>query len=172
VTQDGQVWVNNRLLDVDLESIDDLPLYSLLVDHRSYETHVETEDEGNARIVINGRPYQATLQSTPQPPVEATSQREAEGPEEISAPLPGWLVEIRVREGQAVEAGDVVAVLESMKMHMELRTSRPGVIRAILFNGHQEVSKGEPLLIIDPFEDEQQPGALDRNMDHHLPPED
>lgn len=166
LTQDGQVWVNNQLLDVDLESIDGLPLYSLLVNNRSFETHVETEEEGNERVVINGRPYQATLHSAKQPSVDIPAQREAEGPEEISAPLPGWLSEIRVQEGQAIEAGEVVAVLESMKMHMELRTSSPGVVRTVLVNDQQEVSQGEPLLVIDQVTDKGHPGSQTRNVAH------
>ncbi|HEY47803.1 MAG: hypothetical protein AMJ88_01760 [Anaerolineae bacterium SM23_ 63] len=149
VTTDGQVWVNNQPLDVDLESIDGLPLYSLLVDHRSYEAHVEKEENGDQRVVVAGRPYRATMQGETQPSVKVTQVQQDEGPSEISAPLPGWLVELRVTEGESVGEGDVVAVLESMKMHIELRTARAGVVRSLATGAGREVTQGEILAVID-----------------------
>jgi len=149
VTPDGQVWVNNRLLIVDLESIDGLPLYSLLVDHRSYEAHVEKEENGDQRVVVAGRPYRATMQGETLPSAKVTQRQQDEGPSEISAPLPGWLVELRVNEGESVGEGDIVAVLESMKMHLELRTARAGVVRSITASAGSEVAQGEIIAVID-----------------------
>ena len=148
VTPDGQVWVNNQPLNVDLESIDGLPLYSLLVDHRSFEAHVEKEENGDQRVVVAGRPYRATMQGETQPTAKVTQRQPDEGPSEISAPLPGWLVELRVTEGESVGEGDVVAVLESMKMHLELRTARAGVVSSLTAIAGREVSQGEIIAVI------------------------
>lgn len=149
VTPDGRVWVDNQPLNVDLESIDGLPLYSLLVDHRSYEAHVETEENGDQRVVVAGRPYRASMRGEAPPSAKVTRHQQDEGPTEISAPLPGWLVDVRVAEGELVGEGDVVAVLESMKMHLELRTAQAGVVRSLHACAGQEVSQGEILAIID-----------------------
>ncbi|RME39737.1 MAG: acetyl-CoA carboxylase biotin carboxyl carrier protein subunit, partial [Thermoflexia bacterium] len=67
---------------------------------------------------------------------------------EVTAPLPGLLVELRIAEGQPVKAGAVVAVLESMKMHMELRAPRDGVVQSIHATPGQEVQQGTVLAII------------------------
>jgi biotin carboxyl carrier protein len=149
VTPDGQVWVNNHPLNVDLESIDGLPLYSLLVDHRSYEAHVETEENGDQQVVVAGRPYRASMKGESPRSAQVTRRQQDEGPTEISAPLPGWLVDVRVAEGESIEEGDVVAVLESMKMHLELRTAQAGIVRSLTANVGREVSQGEVLAIID-----------------------
>jgi biotin carboxyl carrier protein len=148
VTPDGQVWVNSEPLNVDLESINGLPLYSLLVDHRSYEAHVEKEENGDQQVVVAGRPYRATMQGESPPTTKITQQQKDESPSEISAPLPGWLVELRVAEGESVVEGDVVAVLESMKMHLELRTSRAGIVSSLTASAGREVSKGEIIAVI------------------------
>ena len=51
-------------------------------------------------------------------------------------------------EGQRVEDGEVVAVLESMKMHLELRTPRLGVVRTLCAAAGQEVAQGDVLAVI------------------------
>ena len=147
----GRVWVNRRSLSVDLGCIDGLSLYSLLVDNRSYETHVEVKDDGECRVTVvtvAGRPYRACLQGELHTSTGAVHGHQVSGPVEISAPLPGLLVEMRVVEGQRVGNGEVVAVLESMKMHMELRTPRLGVVRTLRAAAGQEVAQGDVLVVI------------------------
>ena len=144
-----QVWVNRRLLNVDLGRIGGLPLYSLLVDHRSYEMHVEVKEAGECRVVVAGQPYRACLGEEQRPATGAVHcHRWVDGPAQVSAPLPGLLVEVRVAEGQQVGEGEVVVVLESMKMHLELRAPRPGVVRALRAAVGQEVAQGDTLAVI------------------------
>lgn len=151
----GQVWVDRCPLNVDLGRIDGLPLYSLLVDHRSYEAHVEVNDDGECRVEVAGRSYRAHLQGKQHPSTRTVHCHHAEAQVEVSAPLPGLLVEVRVTEGQQVGEGEVVAVLESMKMHLELCAPRPGVVRVLPAVAGQEVGKGDLLAIIeDPPSDE------------------
>ncbi|MGD1996517.1 MAG: biotin/lipoyl-binding protein [Anaerolineae bacterium] len=146
----GQVWVNQRPLSVDFEGVDGLPQYSLLVDHRSYETHVEAEEKGECRVVVAGRPYQAHLQSRKTPSPEAGRRRTGDEPVELSAPLPGLLLEVRVEEGQPVREGDVVAVLDSMKMSLELCAPWDGVIQEVHGVADAEVAQGEVVAVIGP----------------------
>ena len=149
VESGGRVWVNRRPLSVDLGRIDGLPLYSLLVDNRSYEAHVDLEETGECRVVVAGRLYRPCLREDRGLSAEKAGRHRVDGPTRICAPLPGLLVEVRVKEGQRVEDGDVVAVLESMKMHMELRTSQPGVVSALRAAAGQEVAQGDVLAVID-----------------------
>ncbi|MEE8567115.1 MAG: biotin/lipoyl-containing protein [Anaerolineales bacterium] len=149
VDPSGQVWVNNQLTNVDLEGINGLPLYSLLIDHRSYEAHVETEEDGESQVVVSGRSYRASLEREQRYSPSTSRRHRVGGPTEIFAPLPGWLVEMRVSEGELVGEGDVVAVLESMKMRLELRTPQAGVVRALSVSAGREVAQGEVLAVID-----------------------
>ena len=149
VDPSGQGRGNNQLISVDLESIDGLPLYSLLVDNRSYEAHVETEEDGECSVVVSGRSYRASLQGEQRHSPVTTPRYRPGGPTEVFAPLPGWLVEVRVSEGELVGEGNVVAVLESMKMHLELRTPHAGVVRALNVDAGREVAQGEVLAVIE-----------------------
>lgn len=149
VRPDGTVWVNGRPVSVDVEGLEG-PFLSLLVGHRSYEGCAETTD-GECRIVLEGRTYQARLEAPhPAPPeVSGPCHKEGDrGPAPITAPLPGVLLEVRVAEGQDVKAGTVVAVMESMKMNLELRAPRDGVVGSLRACPGQEVAQGEVLAVI------------------------
>jgi biotin carboxyl carrier protein len=64
----------------------------------------------------------------------------------VKSPMPGLIVAIPVVEGQAVKKGQVVAVLESMKMENELKAPREGTIHAIKVQPRQAVEQGQVLL--------------------------
>jgi 3-methylcrotonyl-CoA carboxylase alpha subunit len=68
----------------------------------------------------------------------------------MRAPLPGLLVEMQVSEGDYVKEQDVVAVLESMKMNLELRAPRSGVVRQLLVDPGRQVAQDQVLVIIGP----------------------
>ena len=67
---------------------------------------------------------------------------------------PGVVVAIPVSAGDEVQAGDVVAVTESMKMESSLTATVPGRVREVLVSPNSHVPAGKPLLQIDPVEDE------------------
>ena len=67
---------------------------------------------------------------------------------QVTSPLPGVIVEVSVREGQAVKAGQKVAVLEAMKMENEIPAAKDGVITAIHVNKGDSVLEGAPIVSI------------------------
>ncbi len=146
----GQVWVDQRPYDVDFQDVDGLAQYSLLVDHRSYEAHVERIAGDVCRMTMDGRPYQARLhrggngKGVNAEPNRARSTTQAE----VRAPLPGLLVEMCVSEGERVQEQDVVAVMESMKMNLELRAPRSGVVRDLRIGPGHEVARGDVLAVV------------------------
>ncbi len=149
IRPDGTVWVDGRPVSVDLKGLEG-PFLSLLLGQRSYEAAVEEEETGETyRIVLAGRAYQAAVEAPrTAPPTTASTCPTGTASCEVTAPLPGLLVELRIAEGQPVKAGAVVAVLESMKMHMELRAPRDGVVQSIHATPGQEVQQGTVLAII------------------------
>ncbi|MDY7077757.1 MAG: acetyl-CoA carboxylase biotin carboxyl carrier protein subunit [Chloroflexota bacterium] len=159
VGRGGQVWVNRRPYDVDFQGVDGLPQYSLLVNHRSYEAHVEQDDEEEYRMLVAGRSYRACLQQErgwSQRDVMQSHSSSVREPEEkrgeVCAPLPGLLVAAPVVVGQEVACGEVVAVLESMKMNLELCAPWDGVVQALHGIPGTEVRQGEVLAVIGPDE--------------------
>ncbi len=145
----GQVWVDGRPFHVDLEHLDE-ELCSLLVNHRSFETGMEVAG-GECQVLVTGRPYRALLhmglRADEGDGAEACRGAISEGGE-VVAPLPGLLVELRVAEGQWVEAGATVAVMESMKMHLELRAPRCGVVYSLPVPVGREVGQGEIIAVV------------------------
>ncbi len=149
VRPDGTVWVNGRPMPLDVEGLEG-PFLSLLVGHRSYEGCVETGGE-ECHVVVEGRMYPARLEVPRPAPSEVGGPRRGAGtggPAQITAPLPGVLLEVRVAEGQDVQAGMVVAVMESMKMNLELCAPQDGVVRSLCARPGQEVAQGEVLAVI------------------------
>ncbi len=68
--------------------------------------------------------------------------------EKVNSPLPGVIVEVSVKEGQAVKAGQKIAVLEAMKMENEISAPKDGIITAIHVNKGDSVLEGAPIASI------------------------
>ena len=117
--------------------------------------------EGNiADVTVNGASYKVEMENAPAPspataaaPVAAAvavpaapaaapaPAAKAAGPgKDIVSPLPGVIVEVSVKEGQSVKAGDKVAVIEAMKMENDIVADAAGTVSAI------HVSKGDSVL--------------------------
>jgi biotin carboxyl carrier protein len=154
IRDDGTVWVNGLQRDVDLSESSGQPFHSLLLDGHSYETQLRELDGGRTEIVVDGRTYRTQLTTgrlrAPPHVDECTSDpgETRESQAWVTAPLPGLLVETRAANGDQVEEGDVVVVLESMKMHLELRAPRDGTVTCLDAIPGQEVDLDEVLAII------------------------
>jgi len=74
--------------------------------------------------------------------------RAATGPEPVRAPMPGKVVKVLVKAGDAVKAGQGVAVVEAMKMENELRAPRDGTVVEVAARDGQAVEAGQPLVTI------------------------
>jgi biotin carboxyl carrier protein len=72
-----------------------------------------------------------------------------QGPKKIVAPMPGKVVRLLVREGDAVEAGAGVAVVEAMKMQNEIKSPKKGTVQKILVSEGAAVNPGDVLAIVE-----------------------
>jgi biotin carboxyl carrier protein len=72
-----------------------------------------------------------------------------QGPKKIAAPMPGKVVQLLVREGQEVESGAGVAVVEAMKMQNEIKSPKKGTVQKILVSEGAAVNAGDVLAIVD-----------------------
>ena len=82
-------------------------------------------------------------------PSAAESLSLAEGEIAIRAPMPGMIIDYKVKEGDTVKSGDTVLVLEAMKMENALTSPGDGVIKKIHVHAGSSVSKDEVLCVID-----------------------
>ncbi len=109
---------------------------------------------GNGRereLLINGKPCRVRVEDARLQQLRRLSGQEAEsdGPVNITAPMPGLVLKLLVKEGETVERRSGLAIIEAMKMENEIRAERSGTVRKIFVQEGQAVEKGQPLLEID-----------------------
>jgi biotin carboxyl carrier protein len=145
----GGVKVNGEAHHVDLRSINDTGHYSLLVDGRSYEAYLPVPESGEIRdVTVDDQSYRIDFRQGRRLGIGSSRAGAQPAGSEVRAPLPGLLVEVSVAPGQSVGAGQVVAVLESMKMNLELRSPAAGVVADLSRSAGEEVSQGTVLMRI------------------------
>ncbi|MFK7731614.1 MAG: sodium-extruding oxaloacetate decarboxylase subunit alpha [Pseudomonadales bacterium] len=110
--------------------------YTVSVDGQAYQVVVQ---EGGAIESIAAAPAAAVAVA----PAPAASTGE---PSTLSAPLAGNIFRVDVGQGDRVEAGDVVMILEAMKMETEVRADKAGTVQTVHVAQGASVSVGEPLL--------------------------
>jgi biotin carboxyl carrier protein len=100
------------------------------------------------RVEVQGQVYSVEVASQ-RPPV-ATQQLECSGDAAdclaLAAPLAGHLVSLLVAAGDRVEAGQAVAIVESMKMQMKIRAPQPGIVEVVHGPSQRNVDQGEELV--------------------------
>jgi biotin carboxyl carrier protein len=151
ITPEERVRIGDgdRIHRVDLQSIDAGFLYSLLVDNNSYEVLIE-DRTGEFRVLLVGELYTVQVEDDLR---RKTRQRRRTTPKPlgrmvVKAPMPGLVVAVQVAEEQDVSAGDVLVILESMKMENEVRAPRDGQIGRVHVSASDTVEKGQPLVAL------------------------
>ena len=66
----------------------------------------------------------------------------------MNAPMPGTILEVRVTEGATVKKGDILLILEAMKMENEIMAPCDGTVKQVLVNKGATVNSGDPLVVI------------------------
>ncbi len=74
---------------------------------------------------------------------------DAQGPKKLTAPMPGKVVRLLVRDGDEVQAGAGVAVVEAMKMQNEIKSPKKGTVQKILVSEGAAVNAGDVLAIVE-----------------------
>ena len=112
--------------------------YKVTLNNRTYEVEVE---EGKAMLVDE---YEAYAPAAPAAPAGAAL---AAG-EVVKSPMPGNILKINVAQGQKVNEGDVLIVLEAMKMENEIVATKSGTVAQIVTAKGAVVETGAPLVVI------------------------
>ena len=135
------------------------------INGNSYEAIVEETERNTARVELNGKSYTVQVEkeeaivspkiaavkpssSSAADFVDAPQQPISGNAGSIKAPLPGNVSKIKVKEGQAVNAGDVLITLEAMKMENEIMAPGAGTVKKIYVAEGKAVQQGEALIDI------------------------
>jgi biotin carboxyl carrier protein len=143
ISVDGHTW------HVDAARIDGQSL-SLILDSASSRDAVVTVDRatGQMTVSVDGVPVPVTVDGRRHARRLVTDRHVASGPHSVTAPMPGRVVRVLVKPGDAVAARQPVAVVEAMKMENELRALRDGTVAEVHVREGQSVDAGTLLVVI------------------------
>jgi glutaconyl-CoA/methylmalonyl-CoA decarboxylase subunit gamma len=135
--------------------------FKVTVDGSVYEVEVEELDQNGGSespVPKNKSPEQAAVQPVA---VASTTGKKAddglqvkekvqsvEKDSMVKAPMPGSVLEVKVKAGDAVSSGDVLIVLEAMKMENELTSPQDGSVKEVFVKKGDTVNSGDPLVAL------------------------
>ncbi len=125
--------------------------FGLLVDGRSHDLVAKRGPGGRWVLHWGGRRVEAEVLDERTAQLRDMSAKQGAGrrAEAVRAPMPGLVVQVAVRAGDAVEAGDRIVVVEAMKMENELRAAAAGRVAEVLVDEGAAVNKGDVLVAFE-----------------------
>ena len=152
LTRDGSRW--SGLIDGKQFSVDAVPtardILSIVEDYgKAYEVKRERALNGDLHLLVGSSRYACEINDPRSLRTRRAHAGGTEGPQKILAPMPGKVVRILVPEGEPVEAGKGVIVIEAMKMQNELKAPKSGKVQKLLAKEGATVNAGDTLAIIE-----------------------
>ncbi|MEI7472923.1 MAG: biotin/lipoyl-containing protein [Chitinophagaceae bacterium] len=145
-------YTDESIQQVDIEKIS-LAHYHVLANHRSVKAAVTAADLKNKKIIVEleGSSYEVIIKDELDAILDTmgfglSTERQIK---EIKAPMPGLVLEIVVKQGDAVEAGHKLLVLEAMKMENSIMLPANAIIKRIAVVAGQAVEKGQLLIELE-----------------------
>ena len=128
---------------------------------QTYQVEIKSLSADKAQVEVDGKEFRVNIRvpqdsprvSPPRPARKDPAPAKPAAPRPASASaknllslMPGVVIKILVKQGQQVAAGDVLLVLDAMKMENEIRSDRSGLIGSIDVSEGQQVQTGDPLV--------------------------
>ncbi|MEG0496596.1 MAG: DUF2118 domain-containing protein [Carnobacterium sp.] len=115
--------------------------YEITVNNKVYQVSVEEIDEASAKKIKNEKIIQ-----TSQPSQKESAVLKASNEISVKAPMPGIIINVTVRLGETVKAGQVLCILEAMKMENEIVAPEDGIVSEIVVSKGATVEAGASLV--------------------------
>jgi biotin carboxyl carrier protein len=149
IVDERHIRIGDRLLAVDFESVSGQPVFSLILDGRSYESFVYQGDE-DWEVLLRGRQFQVRVEDEREKRLRAAAGGGvAEGGEfHLKAPCQDWWSPSLSQKARKIKKGQVLLILESMKMQNELKAPRDGVVERIRVKTGESVEQKQTILSI------------------------
>jgi glutaconyl-CoA/methylmalonyl-CoA decarboxylase subunit gamma len=127
--------------------------YLITLDGKTYQTHIE--DAGGSgsggsqpRVTVSPASAKAPAARAPEPKAPRQEAPAADGAVQILAPLTGTVISVKVAAGAKVDLGQVLCLLEAMKMEMEIVASHAGVVTTVAVKPTDTVRQGDVLFVL------------------------
>ena len=110
------------------------------------------------KVTVNGNVYEITLEiidkndikASPAPSkTQAPVSAPAAGGKEITAPMPGTILKVNVKNGDTVKSGDILMILEAMKMENEIMAPKAGTVTQVLVSKGSTVDTGATMVVLN-----------------------
>ena len=123
--------------------------FSVLLNGESYQIRVAPRADGTLTLYTGLAEYRAEVSDPRVWRGRRHGALEVEGRQQITAPMPGKVVRVLVSEGDAVEAGQGLLVVEAMKMQNEIRSPKSGKVEKLFAKENQAVNAGDVLAWVE-----------------------
>ncbi len=134
-----QVTINNKTYEVEIEDVNARPIVARVEGQR-----FEVIPENSSQPAVKKEAVE--VKAVPAPMMQSPALSPSIGSNDIVAPLPGTVVEVFVKTGDQVETGQVVLIIEAMKMKNSIRATRSGTVEEILTSAGQSVAHKQALI--------------------------
>ncbi|MDP6540195.1 MAG: biotin/lipoyl-containing protein [Planctomycetota bacterium] len=141
------VSVDGEPFPLEYEPVDALGQVGVLTDGLSFGASVEGGGERVA-VTIAGHTYHVEIEDERERAAHAAERRAAGSGGTVSSVMPGVVVTVLVGEGQQVEEGEPLLILEAMKMQNEIVAPGPGVVTTVHVEQGRSVTNGDPLVTL------------------------
>jgi biotin carboxyl carrier protein len=144
-----RVRIGDDVAKVSLTRINDSARYSLIIDNRPYDIFAEEAPTG-FHVMVDGHTINVGTQTGRRGGAGGPESLDVDAGGEwvLKSPMAGIVQEIRVAADDEVEQGQVLCVVEAMKMQNELHARRGGTVKAVYVSVGQRVDQGTPLLVL------------------------
>lgn len=146
----SQYLLDGRRLEAD--ALEVVPgVFSVLIEGKSFEVCVEPRGDAGGealRVIVGGREYSGEVHDPRRWRRHHGAATEAQGRQQVVAPMPGKIIRLLVQPGDAVEVKQGLIVVEAMKMQNEIRSPKTGAVERLMVTEGQTVNAGEILAII------------------------
>ena len=120
--------------------------YNITVNGVAYSVSVEETAAGAAPVAAAAPAAPAAPKAAPAPAAAPKAAAGAAGAVAVKAPMPGNILDVKVKTGASVKAGDVLVILEAMKMENEIVAPQDGTVASINVNKGDTVNSGDVLV--------------------------
>lgn len=146
----AQLSIDGQSVDYDFQPSSDPTLYSLLIGNKSYELRISPEEEGYT-VQLEGDHLDVQVEDERTHRLAGVRGKLASGTGEviIKAPMPGVVIDLLIQEGDEVEEGQTLLILESMKMHNEFKAPREATVKEVRVATGDNLNQKDVMVVLE-----------------------